>query len=198
MDCGDGNAQTVAPEERQHRQIEMILFKEMDITGIYLMWQQWKLGNACQRNLQAEANRDTPVGSLVNQAFGGLNEEFLQAMPARKTVTARLTHHRNKDIGAVNRGERSVNWPVHMKNTNEGEQFLYYDSAANGFRVELLPAGFLGPARLEPRHLIFATDVTLQLKSNREHARSGENKEKPKSSVASQRRHEIKEGNLLA
>uniref|UniRef100_A0A915DBP8 Uncharacterized protein n=1 Tax=Ditylenchus dipsaci TaxID=166011 RepID=A0A915DBP8_9BILA len=103
-----------------------------------------RLSNEISR---AEANRDTPVGSLVNQAFGGLNGEFLHAMPARKTVTARLTRHRNKDIGAVNRGERSVNWPVHMKNTNEGEQFLYYDSAANGFRVELLPAGFVGPAR---------------------------------------------------
>uniref|UniRef100_A0A915EFY0 Uncharacterized protein n=1 Tax=Ditylenchus dipsaci TaxID=166011 RepID=A0A915EFY0_9BILA len=130
MDCGDGNAQTVAAEERQHRQIEMILLKEMDITGIYLMRQQWKLGNACQ----TQSLKPRQIAKSSQLSFWWIEWRISARNASKKD--ARLTRHRNKDIGAVNRGERSVNWPVHMKNTNEGEQFLYYDSAANGFRVK--------------------------------------------------------------
>uniref|UniRef100_A0A915CKA9 FLYWCH-type domain-containing protein n=1 Tax=Ditylenchus dipsaci TaxID=166011 RepID=A0A915CKA9_9BILA len=39
----------------------------------------------------------------------------LLMMPARETLTARLNRHRNKDIGSVNRGERSDDWPESMK-----------------------------------------------------------------------------------
>uniref|UniRef100_A0A915E056 Uncharacterized protein n=1 Tax=Ditylenchus dipsaci TaxID=166011 RepID=A0A915E056_9BILA len=65
------NAQTVVAKERQHQQIEMILLKEMDITGIYLMWQQWKLGNACQTQSLKPSKSRHAGRSLVNQAFGG-------------------------------------------------------------------------------------------------------------------------------
>uniref|UniRef100_A0A915D219 Uncharacterized protein n=1 Tax=Ditylenchus dipsaci TaxID=166011 RepID=A0A915D219_9BILA len=69
----------------------------------------------------------TAISTNRNDLVEGNGHYGHQPDVAAVEVT-RLTRNRNKDIGAVNRGERSVNWPVHTKNTNEGEQFLYYDS----------------------------------------------------------------------
>ena len=76
----------------------------------------------------ANSNRDTPVKSVVDVAFCGLSGETLLLMPARNTLRARITRHRNKDIGAVNSGRKSDDWPESIKQTRDGRNFLFYDS----------------------------------------------------------------------